>query len=149
MTSGSEARNGSPPGESAPAPDAVGRLRRRDEMLQVLFWLEGEGFASDMTPAGIRRFLDRPEAELAAGLEDLVAAGFAARAEDEAGAAEPRYELTREGRQEGGRRFLEEFAPLLSRDTHHGSECQDPECECHTSPLGAAACTGHQHEVEP
>lgn len=119
-------------------PDAVARLRRRDEILQVLFWLEGEGFLSDMTPGGIRRFLDWPEPELAAGLEDLVAAGFAARAAGEDGA--DRYELTPQGRQEGGRRFLEEFAPLLSRDTHHGGECQDPDCECHTSPLGAAAC---------
>lgn len=114
---------------------AVERLRRRDEMLQVLFWLEGEGFSSDMTATGIRRFLNWPPERIAAGLQDLVRSGFAVADEEEG-----RYRLTRQGRHEGGRRFLEEFAPILSRDTHHGSECQDPDCECHTSPLGAAAC---------
>lgn len=166
-----------PPGRSGPpersgrrdaGEGALGRLRRRDEILQVLFWLEGEGFVADMTPSGIRRFLPWPEEELAAGLEDLVEAGFASRTEletrtevdagadvdagaevdartpapspTEVDARSRRYELTPAGRQEGGRRFVEEFAPILSRDTHGGSECQDPDCGCHTSALGAAAC---------
>lgn len=115
--------------------DAVDRLRRRDEMLQVLFWLEGEGFEADMTPDGVARFLGWGPEEIRAGLASLLEAGFAVR-----DGTESRYQLTEAGRREGGRRFVEEFAPILSRDTHHGSECQDPDCECHTSPLGAAAC---------
>lgn len=117
---------------------AVERLRRRDEMLQILFWLQGEGFERDMTVAGIGRFLAWPEDWIRAGLDDLVGAGFAAPAGEDG----ERWELTDAGRREGGRRFVQEFAPILSRDTHHGSECQDPDCECHDSPLGAAACTG-------
>lgn len=118
--------------------DRVDRLRRRDEMLQVLFWLEGEGFAGEMTPTRVSRFLGWSVEETRAGLDDLVEDGFASRA-DEEGAG---WRLTDAGRQEGGRRFVAEFASILSRDTHKGGECHDPDCECHTSPLGAAACTG-------
>lgn len=125
-------------------PDPVDRLRRRDEILQVLFWLEGEGFLTDMTEEGVARFLPWPARRIRAGLEDLVDTGFAA-ADDDAGDRRA-YRLTEVGRREGGRRFVEEFAPMLSRNTHAGGECHDPDCACHEDPLGAAACTGADGE---
>lgn len=112
--------------------EALERIRRRDELLQVLFWLEGEGFGTEMTVAGVGRFLRWPAAEIRRGLEELVDDGLA-----DAGPVAVR--LTDAGRREGGRRFVAEFASILSRDTHHGGECHDPECECHE--LGPAACT--------
>lgn len=121
---------------SGQEPGALERLRRRDEMLQILFWLEGEGFEADMTPSGVARFLGWAEPDVAAGLRDLEEAGLLRRP-----GAEDRYELTKGGRSEGGRRFVEEFSSILSRPTHYGGECHDPECGCHDSPLGAAACT--------
>lgn len=140
---GTESRRGAAPGGAEAGdraePGAVERLQRRDEMLQVLFWLEGEGFGSEMTAAGVARFLAWPEEEIRAGLEDLAADGFATRPD---GDAEAGWRLTDAGRREGGRRFVAEFASILSRDTHKGGECHDPDCDCHTSPLGAAACTG-------
>lgn len=116
--------------------DPVERLRRRDEMLQILFWLAGEGFEREMTPEGVARFLGWSPTEVAAELEVLVEQGFAS-GPDDAG----RYALSQAGRSEGGRRFVEDFAPILSRTTHHGGECHDPDCGCHDSPFGAAACT--------
>lgn len=131
---------------------ALARLRRRDELLQVLFWLEGEGFESEMTVGRIGRFLRWPASEIAGGLRELVEDGFAVtpaaeETVDEGGTLEGdpadarsgAVRLTDAGRQEGGRRFVTEFASILSRDTHHGGECHDPECECHE--LGPAACT--------
>ncbi len=126
------------------APDALERVRRRDELLQVLFWLEGEGFAGEMEERGVARFLGWPAERIAAGLEDLASAGFVER---------PRVDgpvrLTAAGRREGGRRFVEEFAPILSRPTHYGGECHDPDCGCHDDPLGAAACTAGRTAEEP
>lgn len=130
------------------------RLRRRDELLQVLFWLEGEGFRSQMTVAGVGRFIEWPEERIRLGLEELVADGLLIRApfgeasgpEDDAGSHA--YRLTADGRLDGGRRFVEEFAPILSRDTHYGGECHDPDCDCRTSPAGGAACQSHATPAE-
>jgi hypothetical protein len=47
------------------------------------------------------------------------------------------YRLTEIGRKEAARRFAEEFAPMLSQG--HG-ECNDPNCDCHSNPMGAAEC---------
>ena len=49
------------------------------------------------------------------------------------------YRLTEKGRSEAGRRFAEEFSPLLAQG--HG-ECNDPNCECRTK--GPAECHGRQ-----
>lgn len=108
------------------------RLKRRDELLQVLFWLEGEGFVNELNVAGVARFLQWPPDDIRRGLAELVEDGFAVPDGDG-------LRLSDDGRQEGGRRFLSEFATLLSRDTHHGGECHDPNCDCHE--LGPAACT--------
>lgn len=148
----------------------VERLKRRDELLQVLFWLEGEGFEAEMHAEGVRRFLHWPAEDILLGLEELVEDGYAVRvgraaaADDEEAAAGAKDEeaarhaddvketpaasaplrLTQAGRTEGGRRFVSEFATMLSRDTHHGGECHDPECDCHE--LGPAACTAFPRE---
>lgn len=111
---------------------AVDRVKRRDELLQVLFWLEGEGFESELNAKGVSRFVSWPPEEIRRGLAELVEDGFASEAGDD-------IRLTHAGRQEGGRRFVAEFATMLSRDTHHGGECHDPDCDCHE--LGPAACT--------
>ncbi|MGI9039337.1 MAG: hypothetical protein ACR2GQ_10795 [Gemmatimonadota bacterium] len=116
---------------------AVDRVKRRDELLQVLFWLEGEGFESELNAAGVSRFLQWPERSIRRGLAELVEDGFATVVGDD-------VRLTHDGRQEGGRRFVAEFATLLSRDTHAGGECHDPNCDCHQ--LGPAACTAFPRE---
>jgi hydrogenase maturation protease len=114
-------------GTAAAAGDAI---RRRDELLQVMYWLRGEGFAPEPAPADIARFMDaRDAAALDEDVRGLVAAGLA----EPAGAGQ--YRLTAAGVAEGGRRFAEAFAELQHRG--HGA-CSDPDCDCHT--LGPEAC---------
>jgi hypothetical protein len=108
----------------------------KDELLEVLFWLAGEGFEDEMTLEGVARFVARPVAEVRPALEAAVALGLVARTAD---TAVERYALTEAGRREGGRRFAVEFAPYVAREAHGGS-CSDPNCDCRTSPEAAAAC---------
>ena len=110
--------------ESAPERD----LRRRDEMLQVLFWMRGEGLGEVVRPRELTGFLDGPEPDFRRLLEQLVEDGLAR--EDGGG-----FRLTESGLAEGRRRFVEEFAPLLRQG--HG-ECNDPDCPCHDG--DPAAC---------
>ena len=124
--------------------DTPGReIADQDELLELLFWLEGEGFAGSATLQGITRFIAKPEVSVVATVARLVARGDVVL-----DPATGEYRLTPDGRREASRRFAEEFAPLLSQG--HG-ECSDPNCDCHTDPAGAAECharrahEGHNH----
>lgn len=112
--------------------DAGGHLARRDELLELLYWLEGEGFRGVATLDQITRFLAYGQPEVERILGDLVSRGDAML-----DSATAEYHLTELGRREAARRFAEEFAPLLAQG--HG-ECNDPNCECHTNPGAAAEC---------
>lgn len=110
--------------------DPVDGIRRRDEILQVMYWLQGEGLADAPGVPELRRFLDdHAAADLAADLERLAAAGLLEPA------GQGRYRLTAPGREEGARRFADEFAGYLRQG--HGA-CSDPTCDCHE--LGPEAC---------
>lgn len=119
-------------------------IARRDEMLELLFWFEGEGLQESATLPGMTRFLAHPEAQVVATLDDLVNRGYVVAL----GGVAVEYRLTAVGRVEASRRFQDEFAELLSQG--HG-ECNDPTCDCHDNPAGAAECHaaraagGHTH----
>jgi len=114
-------------------PDPVDDLRRRDEILQIMFWLHGEGLGPDVSPADILRFLD-DAAAVQATLRQLVEESFA---EVSPGSTGVRYRLTGLGIREGRRRFLDEFEPYLARHAH--GECGSADCSCHA---GGAECRG-------
>jgi hydrogenase maturation protease len=101
-------------------------LERRDEVLQVMFWLTAEGLGPDVSAADVVRFVG-DERAVAGVLAGLVEQGHAER-HDAGGRA--RYRLTPLGETEGRRRFLDEFAPYLARSAH--GECGSPDCDCHT-----------------
>ena len=107
-------------------------IARRDELLELLYWTEGEGFHGAATLDAITRFIARDREQVLQTLQDLVNYGDVAY---DASTAE--YRLTETGRKEAARRFAEEFAPLLSQG--HG-ECNDPNCDCHSDPKAAAEC---------
>lgn len=108
-----------------------GEIARRDEVLEVLYWIEGEGFSGAATLEAITRFLAVEARDVARALEQLGDRGDVARL------AHGEYRLTDSGRREAARRFAEEFAPMLSQG--HG-ECHDPNCDCHSDPTAAAEC---------
>jgi hypothetical protein len=112
--------------------DAADALRRRDEILQVMYWMQGEGLGEEVGAADLRRFLDETAAPtLEEDLEAMNAQGYVETA------GERRYRLTALGRKEGGRRFLDAFEDLMRPG--HG-ECSDPACDCRT--LGPGECVG-------
>lgn len=117
-------------------------IARRDEVLELLYWLEGEGIAGASTTAGMARFLARPIDEVGDVVAQLLARG------DIEASGDSEYRLTDMGRREAGRRFAEAFAGMTGQG--HG-ECNDPTCDCHDNPAGAAEChaaraqKGHTH----
>ncbi|MBA2293491.1 MAG: hypothetical protein H0W15_13660 [Gemmatimonadales bacterium] len=123
--------------------DAGSEIARQDEMLELLFWFEGEGLGASATIPGMTRFLAQPEDTVRTTLDELMRRAYIVQP-DKAG----EYRLTPTGRVQAARRFADEFSELLSQG--HG-ECSDPDCDCHDNPAGAAACHaerasgGHKH----
>ena len=91
--------------------DAGREIAREDELLELLYWFEGEGFGGVATLDGIVRFTSLDEPLVRQTLERLIARGDvvvdASRGEE--------YRLSGTGRHEAARRFAAEFAPMLTR----------------------------------
>jgi len=123
-----------------PKSSALRAMFWRDEILQVMFWLQGEGFGDQVDAALLERFLG-VEAEFGVQyLDHLTEEALLVRGED------GRYALTASGRLLGARVFAAEFADLTKPG--HG-EC-GADCWCHASPDEAEACVqarfgGHHH----
>ncbi len=113
-------------------------IAREDELLELLYWFEGEGFGGVASMDGIIRFTNLSEPLVRRTLDRLLTRGDV-MLDINRGA---QYRLTEPGRREAARRFAAEFAPMLNQG--HG-ECSDPECDCHTSEGGAAECHGRAH----
>jgi hydrogenase maturation protease len=108
------------------APDGLDGLKQRDEVLQIMFWLHGEGLGPDVAVPDIVRFID-DESAVRSALGQLVQDGHLEAIGDHGSAA--RYRLTATGVHEGRRRFLDEFEPYLARHAH--GECGSADCDCH------------------
>ena len=126
----------------APAATAGADIAREDELLELLYWFEGEGFGGVASMEGIIRFTNLAEPLVRRTLDRLLSRGDVLL--DNSRGAE--YRLSETGRREAARRFAAEFAPLLSQG--HG-ECSDPDCDCHTSEGGAAECHARAHSHAP
>ena len=125
---------------AAPAPKsgALAALYWRSEILQVMYWLRGEGFG-DLVDAGtIERFLGVEARIGVTYLDRLVYEGYLVRDGDW-------FTLSDFGLEQGAREFSEAFADL-TRPTH--GECSE-DCWCHASADEAEACAaqraGHSH----
>ena len=117
--------------------DPVSALRCRDDILQAMYWMQGEGFGDEADVASLTSFLALDEALLRGQLEILVEEGYL----DE---SDGRYRLSELGAKEGGRRFADEFSGL--QDTAHG-EC-GPECP-HCQGISRDACVHCAPDEEP
>lgn len=122
-------------------PDDSHDLAARDEVLQVMFWLRGEGIEQDVAASDLTRWMNIDAIEIHSILVSLAEADLAELATD-SDKPEPRFRLTPAGVKEGGRRFADEFADL-TKPGHF--ECADPHCECKLT--GNPADCAHQHEV--
>jgi hypothetical protein len=126
-----------------PKSEALRQLYWRSEILQVMYWLRGEGFADQVDAQLLERFLG-VDAEIGVQyLDRLVEEGYVE-------AVGGRYSLSETGRREGALEFATAFEEL-TRPSH--GECSD-DCWCHNSPEEAEACVaerasghrGHTHE---
>lgn len=120
-----------------PKSEALRALYWRDEILQVMFWLRGEGFGAEADAPLIERFLGVDANIGIRYLDRLVDDGFLSR-------EGLRFRLTELGIMEGGRIFSEEFSDLM-RPTH--GEC-GPSCWCHASAEDAEACLADRQAHE-
>lgn len=105
----------------------------RDEILQIMYWFQGEGFGEDVTSAEIRRFLAQDAPDLTPLLIDMTEDGWLAIVDT------GRFRLTELGRKEGARRFADAFEELTK--PAHG-ECS-ADCDCQGDP---AKCKNKQPE---
>ena len=111
------------------------KLAALDEILQVMYWLRGEGLADDVAARDLERWIGREARGIDTLLECLAERGLVHRVSEM-----PRYALTAAGVREGGRRFADEFADL-TRPGH--GECGDPSCACQQT--GNPADCEHRH----
>jgi hypothetical protein len=125
--------------EDAQTGGAGEEIAREDELLELLYWFEGEGFDGVANLTSITRFTALSESVVRSTLDRLIARGDVVMD----GGRDNELRLTEPGRREAARRFAAEFAPMLSQG--HG-ECSDPSCDCHTSEGGAADCRARQHD---
>ena len=102
----------------------------QDEILQVMYWMRGEGFGDQVSVAQLKKFLTTTDEILAANLSQLAKNGLVSFDLSDA------YELTATGVKEGGRRFADEFDGML-KPGHY--ECNDPDCDCN-DPNSNADC---------
>ncbi|MBA2441446.1 MAG: hypothetical protein H0V53_03440 [Rubrobacter sp.] len=117
--------------------DPVDALRCRDDILQAMFWMRGEGFGEDADTASLTSFLALDESLLREQLDILVEEGYL----KESGG---RFRLSGLGAKEGGRRFADEFSGL--QDMAHG-ECP-PNCP-HCAGVPRDACVHCAPGEEP
>lgn len=109
----------------------------QDEILQVTYWLLGEGFADRVTASDLRRFLDADSPILAHNLAYLSSAGLLATRGDA-------YALTDVGKEEAQRRFVDEFRPFLGRSGH--GECSE-DCWCNDPDHAGEECPSTVHHA--
>lgn len=116
-----------------PKSEALRALYWRSEILQVMFWLRGEGLGEVVDAALLERFLGVEAAVGVGYLDRLVSDGYL---EPAAGG----YVLSQSGLDEGRTEFALSFADL-TRPTH--GECS-ADCWCQSSLEEAVACAAQR-----
>ncbi|MDQ4131162.1 MAG: hypothetical protein M3133_09290 [Actinomycetota bacterium] len=117
----------------APKSEALRNLYWRSEILQVMYWLRGEGFGEVVDAHLIERFL---------GVEAAVGITYLLRLVDEGylEVAGDGFRLSERGVREGGEEFAASFGHL-TRPAH--GECS-ADCWCHASVEEAEACAAER-----
>lgn len=122
-----------------PKSPALRQLYWRSEILQLMYWLRGEGLGDVVDAPLMERFLGVEAAVGLSYLSQLVDDGYLERRADG-------FVLSERGLEEGRTEFALSFADL-TRPAH--GECS-ADCWCHVSAEEAAACAaeraeGHHH----
>jgi hypothetical protein len=116
-----------------PKSEALRALYWRSEILQVMFWLRGEGLGDVVDAPLLERFLGVEARVGLTYLDRLVADGFLER-------SATGYVLSETGIAEGRTEFALSFSDL-TRPSH--GECS-ADCWCHSSVEEALACAAER-----
>lgn len=114
----------------APECGALKSMYWRSEILQVMYWMRGEGFGEDVDASLVERFLGVDASTGVQYLDLLVDEGYLERLGD-------RFMLSELGCQEGGLEFASSFEDMMR--PNHG-EC-GPDCPHCFPPDGDSDCT--------
>ena len=101
---------------------ALDSLINREEVLQICFWRQGEGFGDVHDAASIAPFLNRSVEAIHSALTELAGEGYLERTGD----ATAGYRLTEKGTSKGGYLFADAFSD--SQRQGHG-ECPAGCCD--------------------
>ena len=112
----------------------------QDEILQILFWMRGEGLGEVVTLEEVNRFLTIEKSNLNDTVESLVEMGYLKLSTNSENISE--VQLSEQGKKEGKIRFKEEFENFLGHEDH--MSCDDPNCDCHAESFEGIC----QHLVE-
>jgi len=118
-----------------PKSEALRDLYWRSEILQVMYWLKGEGLGEVVDATVLERFLGVDAAVGVTYLDRLVLDGYLE-------AASGGYSMSEVGLAEGKTEFALSFADL-TRPSH--GECS-ADCWCQNSLEEAAACAAERHK---
>lgn len=125
-----------------PKSKALQMLYWRSEILQVMYWLKGEGLGEVVDGPLLERFLGVDAAIGVSFLDRLVDEGYLLRQPQPRGAG---YVMSERGLEEGKTEFAMSFADL-TRPAH--GECS-ADCWCHNSVEEALACAAERAPGAP
>lgn len=122
-----------PESPGQPKAPELRRVYWREEILEVVLWLRGEGFDDRIDAPLLRRFLGMSSEQASEYLRQLTEQGYFFRLRD------GRYGLTVRGEAETRRLLIgrRSIPPPAS------GPC-GPACWCHASPLESASCLSEQ-----
>jgi hypothetical protein len=126
-------------GKDPEGQDAPRRLALREEVLEICYWFQGEGFGDRFTAESLKTFLNGSREEILAALECLAAEG--AFIPDGTS-----YGFSSEGKKRAGRLFHETFTEFqLGTHGECTAGCCDSENECDNDhpQADAGAKSGH------
>lgn len=119
---------------------ALARLKEREEILQICYWYQGEGFGDVFTPQAVMPFLASDPNLVVETFENLVQEGALVR-------HERGYAFATDGRRTAARMFVETFTDF--QQPGHG-ECQDGCCDgdepCARDPV-SGLCNDPRHRM--
>ena len=117
----------------AEADNMLRRLALREEVLEICYWFQGEGFGDRFTAASLEMFLSSPRADIITALESLAAEG--ALVQEGAG-----YRFSDDGRKRAGHLFHETFADFqVGAHGECSAGCCDSEDEGDQKPSNSHA----------
>lgn len=108
----------------------IADLKSRDEILQVMYWMTGEGLGSEFSAVDLLKFLPSEQSVFGRDLQLMVSSGLLESRGD-------KFALTEQGKAEGGRRFADEFQSM-TKPGHF--ECDEPDCDCHNPETTGDVC---------